>query len=75
LAVISGLGYYALTCASLILLVYNNASMFYILDLCEEVFEITDYNNIPMYGTGIAYYLSCFPNELNSMSAALGYNI
>jgi hypothetical protein len=47
MAVLSGIGYFFLTLIALILLVYNNANLFYVFDICEEIFDITDNNDIP----------------------------
>lgn len=75
MATVSGLGYFFLTILSLLMLAFNNANMFYIFDMCEEIFDITDYNDIPMFGTGIAHYLSCLPNDANQKSTAMGYQM
>eukprot|EP00350_Pseudokeronopsis_sp_OXSARD2_P007466 CAMPEP_0170560378 /NCGR_PEP_ID=MMETSP0211-20121228/48548_1 /TAXON_ID=311385 /ORGANISM="Pseudokeronopsis sp., Strain OXSARD2" /LENGTH=246 /DNA_ID=CAMNT_0010874485 /DNA_START=769 /DNA_END=1509 /DNA_ORIENTATION=- len=74
-ATVSGIGFYFLTVCALVLMVYNNSVMFYIFDWCEKIFEITDSNDIPMYGSGLASYLSCLTTAVSQESTSFGYSL
>ena len=47
----------------------------YLLDYCEQILDVTEYNNIPAQGKGLATSLSCLSNEATTSTATLGYQL
>lgn len=47
--------------------------LLYMLDYCEQVFEITYDNEIPAKGKGIGKHISCMPDEQTQFAAQLVY--
>ncbi len=61
LSLIAGYTFYFLLFSTLILVSAQISNHLFMLDICEQVREITIEYDYPQYGTGIGYYTSCLP--------------